>query len=165
MRWYVVRSKPNREEALGREIDARGFSAYYPHVRVRPANPRSRTNRPYFPGYLFVQAELGVVGQNAFAWMPHSQGLVTFGGEAAEVPEGMVQAIQRRVEQLNAAGGTQAADIEPGEAVTIDSGPFAGYKAIFDARVAGHERVRVLLRFLQVKLELPEGQVHRTKRC
>jgi len=49
----------------------------------------------------------------------------------------------------------------------ISDGPFAGYEAIFDARVPGSERVRVLLQLLnsqrQVPLELTAGQIKQIK--
>jgi transcription antitermination factor NusG len=162
MRWYVLRSKPNREEALWLETDARGHQTFYPRLIAKPVNPRARRVRPYFPGYLFVRARLAAVGQSEFTWLPHSQGLVSFGGEPAEVPETLVQAIRRKVDEINWGGGEQLSGLMPGDTVQIQGGPFDGYKAIFDARVAGDERVRVLLSLLQVrqvKLELPVGQI------
>ncbi len=167
MRWYVLRSKPNKEEALWNELCARGFDGYYPFLRVKPVNPRSKKNRPYFPGYLFVRTQLADVGESVFNWLPYSSGLVSFDGQPAEVPEGLVERIRRRVDQVNAAGGEQLFEIEKGETVMIQGGPFAGYKAIFDARLAGAERVRVLLKLLQVqqmKLDLPTGMIQRVKR-
>ncbi len=167
MRWYVLRSKPNREEALWNEVCARGFDGYYPYLRVKPVNPRSRKNRPYFPGYLFVRTRLADVGQSVFAWLPYSNGLVSFDGLPAEVPEGLVQGIRKRVEQIQLAGGEKLFEIEKGETVLIQGGPFAGYKAIFDARLAGEERVRVLLKLLwvqQMKLDLPVDMIQRIKR-
>ena len=163
MRWYALRSKPNREQALWLEMDARGFQTFYPYVRVKPVNPRSRTVRPYFPGYLFVMARLADVGQSVFSWLPYSQGLVSFDGEPASVPEELVSAIRKRVEEINRAGGEQLVGLRRGETVLIQSGPFAGSTAIFDACVAGEERVRVLLSILkgQLKLELPSEQIQR----
>ncbi len=167
MRWYVLRSKPNREQALWLEASDRGFQTYYPFLRVQPVNPRSKKTRPYFPGYLFVHTDLPTTGQSVFSWMPYSQGLVSFDGEPAEVPESLVEAIRKRVEQINAGGGEHLLGLERGEAIVIEGGPFDGYPAIFDARVSGNERVRVLLRLLQVeqlKLELPAGQIRPVKR-
>ena len=164
MRWYVLRSKPNREGALCSEVDARGLQAFFPCLHVKPVNPRSHKIRAYFPGYLFVCVELEAVGQNFFARLPQSQGLVSFGGEPSEVPEGLVNAIRKRVDEINAAGGEQLVSISKGETVEIQDGPFAGYKAIFDARLAGNERVRVLLKLLRdqtLKVELPAGQIRR----
>ncbi len=167
MRWYVLRSKPNREEALWLEASARGFQTYFPYLRVQPVNPRSRKTRPYFPGYIFVRTHLPTVGLSVFSWMPYSQGLVSFDGEPAEVPETLVEAIRRRVEEVNASGGEQMVGLQHGETVVIEGGPFDGYHAIFDARVSGNERVRVLLKLLQseqLKVELPAGQIRPVKR-
>lgn len=167
MRWYVLRSKPNREQALWLEASGRGFEIYFPFLRVQPVNPRSRKMRPYFPGYLFVYTDLPSVGHSVFSWMPYSQGLVSFDSDPAEVPAGLVDAIRKRVDQINESGGEQMVGLERGETVVIEGGPFDGYKAIFDARISGNERVRVLLKLLQVeqlRLELPAGQIRPVKR-
>jgi len=166
MQWYALRSKPNKEMPLWRELSARGLESYYPHLCVKPANYRSRTTRPYFPGYLFLHANLDCVGLSTLQWMPFSLGLVCFGGEPASVPDGMLHAIRRRVDEINAAGGEQLDGLQPGDPVRIQGGPFEGYQAIFDARLPGTERVRVflqLLRVRQMKLELPANQIQKIK--
>ena len=160
--WYVLRSKPNKEMALWRELSARGVECYYPHLRVQPVNPRSRKIRAYFPGYLFLQAELEVVSASSFRWMPFSGGFVAFDGKPATVPDNLVQAIRRHVDAINAAGGLNGLSLKPGETVVIQGGMFDGYEAILDAHLKGTERVRVLLKLLQVRqmsLELPATQV------
>ena len=165
--WYALRSKPNKEEALSRELLARSYEVFYPQIHVQPVNPRSRTVRPYFPGYLFINIDLPVVGFSALAWMPHSYGLVFFGSEPASVPEALITALRRHLEMVNASGGELFDGLQPGDAVSIQAGPFAGYEAIFDARLPGSQRVRVLLKLLnknKIPLELPAGQVNRIKR-
>ncbi len=167
LQWYALRSKPNREEALWREAGARGFHVYYPTQRVHPVNPRARKTRPYFPGYMFVRADIQATGMSAFGWMPYSNGIVSFGGQPASVPEGLVNAIHRRVDEINAAGGELFDGLRRGEIVTIQGGPFAGSQAIFDARLSGTDRVKVLLRLLsrqEVPLELSAGQIQRKNR-
>jgi transcriptional antiterminator RfaH len=164
LQWYVLRSKPNKELILWRELLARGFDCFYPQLHVQPVNPRSRTIRPYFPSYLFVHSDIEQVGHSTFQWMPFSGGLVSFDGEPAAVPDSLIQAICRHVDQINAAGGEQLAGLKPGDVVLIKSGPFDGYEAIFDTCLEGTERVRVLLKLLrarQVGLELPAGQIER----
>jgi len=166
LQWYVLRSKPNKELALWRELSARGWECFYPQLRVQPVNPRSRKVRAYFPGYLFLHTDIEQVGISAVQWVPFSSGFVSFDGWPAMVPDSLVQAIRRHVEEINAAGGEQFVDLKQGETVTIQGGPFDGYEAIFDTRVAGTERVRVLLKLLrvrQVKVELPDGQIQRRR--
>jgi len=164
--WYALRSKPNKEEALWREALARGFEIYFPQIRVQPVNPRARKVKAYFPGYMFVLVDIGKVGYSSVSWMPYSVGLVSFGEEPAPVPEGLIAAIRRRLEQINAAGGEVLEGLKPGDGVEIQAGPFAGYSAIFDARVSGTERVRVLLQLLkgqQMPLVLPPAHIRKKK--
>ena len=76
-------------------------------------------------------------------------------------------AIERQVEQFNTSQKRMLLDLKPGDIVTINDGPFAGYEAIFDGQISGKERVRVLLSFLQkrqIPVELRESQIGRAKR-
>jgi transcriptional antiterminator RfaH len=95
--------------------------------------------------------------------MPYSVGLVTFGGEPAIVPDHLIYEVRRKVEEIQAAGGEVFAGLKTGDTVRINEGPFKGYEAIFDARLPGNERVRVLLEFLgsqrKVQVELDAGQI------
>lgn len=164
MQWYVLRSKANKEMALWRELSAHGYEGFYPHLRLRPVDPRSRKIRPYFPGYLFVQLNMEQVGTSVFRWMPFSAGFVTFDTAPASVPENLVHAIRRHVEEINVAGVEQVTGFKRGDRVIIRGGPFEGYEAVFDARLAGTERVRVLLRLLrdrQLPLDLSAAQIER----
>ncbi len=166
--WYALRSKPRKEEIVWRQTRVEGFEVFYPRLRVQPVNPRSRKWRPYFPGYMFVKADINQVGMSAFQWMPHSMGLVCFGDEPAIVPDNLVVAIQKRVDDIAAAGGEVFDGLNRGDKIVISDGPFAGYEAIFDARVPGSERVRVLLQLLnnkrQVPLELGANQIDKKKK-
>ena len=153
--WYALRSKPRKEEAVYRQALNQGFEAYLPLIRVQPVNPRSRKLLPYFPGYLFVYTDTEEVGVSTFQWMPHTHGLVSFGGEPAIVPENLVQAIRKRVDEINSAGGEVLEALRVGEKVKISSGPFEGYEAIFDGRLPGSVRVRVLLELLGSKRQVP----------
>jgi transcription antitermination factor NusG len=164
-RWYALRSKPHREEALWREAAARGFEVYYPRIRVQPVNPRARKIRPYFPGYVFVQADIQAAGHSALAYMPHSGGLVCCGSEPAPVPDLLIRAIRRRVGEGDVAENRPWSGFRRGDAVTIETGAFAGCHAIFDCCLSGRDRVRVLLQILSnqlIALHLPSGQICRT---
>lgn len=152
--WHVIRSKPNREEFLARELESRDVEVFYPRLIAHPVNPRARRFKPYFPGYLFIHVDLERLNATAFERVPGAANLVSFGGEISFVPESIVHAIRRKIEEINAAGGEKPAALQPGDLVEIEQGPFAGYSAILDASLPGSERVRVLLRML-AKRDLP----------
>ena len=165
--WYVVRSKPNKEEFLAGQLTAYGIKVFYPRIRVKPVNPRARKLRAYFPSYLFVYVDLEMVNLSTLQWMPGAVNLVSFDGQPASVPEALISAVERQVEHINSAQKNKLHGLKPGDVVSIHDGPFAGYEAIFDGQISGRERVRVLLSFLQsrkIPVELRESQIGRVKR-
>lgn len=160
--WYAMRSKPNKEDFLARQFEAQGVQVYHPRIRVRVVNPRARKYRSYFPGYIFVQVDMEEISRSTLQWLPGAVGLVSFGGEPASVPDSLINAIRKRVDEVNASDRDLIKGLSQGELVTIQSGPFAGHEAIFDARLSGDERVRVLLKLInkqQLPLDLPSGQI------
>jgi len=156
--WYVMRSKPNREEFLEGQLISRNFEVYYPRVTVKPVNPRSRKHKPYFPGYLFVHTDLEAVGITNLERIAGAANIVNFGGEVPSVPEAVVHTVRAKVDELNAHGGQLPVSLPTGSVVKVEKGPFEGYEGIVDARIPGKERVRILLQFLQnrrLPVELP----------
>jgi transcriptional antiterminator RfaH len=167
LNWYALHSHPNREKAVFQELLSRRLEAFYPSLTVKPVNPRSRKERPYFPGYLFVRVDLEETGLSTLQWMPHVIRLVSHGGEPSPVPDTLIHALQRRMDQLAAHPETATLPaVKPGDKVVIGEGPFEGYPAIFDARLPGTQRVRVLLKLLSgvlVKVDL-DGEDIRPER-
>ncbi len=167
LQWYAIHSHPNRERAVFQELESRSVEAFYPVLAIKPVNPRSRKERAYFPGYLFARVDLEQTGLSFLQWMPHVIRLVSYGGEPSVVPESLIYALQRRMEEITSHPELVLTPaVQPGDAVQIEGGPFEGYPAIFDARLPGTQRVRVLLRLLSgayVKVDL-DGQDIRPRR-
>jgi transcription antitermination factor NusG len=61
---------------------------------------------------------------------------VQFEGYVAPVPGDVIHELERRVVNVEAAGGLQLEGLKRGEPVRITSGPLAGYEAIFDLRLS-----------------------------
>jgi transcriptional antiterminator RfaH len=166
--WYVLHSKPNKEELLWGQLGIRKVESFYPRIRVQTVNPRARKFKPYFPGYVFVRVDLEQVSLSTLQWMPGATGFVSFDRHPLMVPDALIQTIKRRVDEINAAGGEIFDGLKQGDLVEIRSGPFAGYEAIFDVRLPGSERVRILLKMLakgkSTKMEIPAGLLERKKK-
>ena len=160
--WYVLRSKPHKEFPLFDQVLTHRIECFFPRLKVNPVNPRSAKLRPYFPNYMFVRTDLSRVGENCFRWMPFAHGLVSFGGKPASVPDHLIAALERRVEDIQADGGLDFNGFEPGVEVQVINGPFSGYSGLLDTRLEGRERVRILLQVLknrQVPVDLHVGQI------
>ncbi len=146
--WYVLRVKPHKERAVCRLLQSRQLDVYYPVLHVQPKNPRAARERPYFPGYMFVQADLSEIGENALSWVPGAHGLVIFGDVPAAVPPNLIDEIKQRLKETEANGAFAFRNMRKGDRVRIIDGVFEGYEAVFDARLPGSQRVQVLLAFL-----------------
>jgi transcription elongation factor/antiterminator RfaH len=168
--WYVLHSKPNNEELLWGQLSSRKVETFYPRIRVQTVNPRARKVKPYFPGYVFIHVDLEQVAASTLHWMRGARGFVSFDSQPAMVPDTLIHIVKKRVDEINTAGPESRElfdGLKHGDSVEIKSGPFAGYEAIFDARLPGTERVRVLLKMLQgksfSKMEIPAGLLEHKK--
>jgi transcriptional antiterminator RfaH len=132
-------------------------------MEVKPVNPRSRKVQPYFPGYLFVYVDLGVIGLSCIQWMPGGVGLVCFGDEPASVSENLILSIKQKIESLKSVVDAPPIVFRKGDTVKVEEGVFSGYEGIFDVRLTGTERARILLSLLsqrQIPVELPVSCLH-----
>jgi len=160
--WYVIRSKPQKEQFLWEQLTLRNIKADLPQIHVRPVNPRAKKVKPFFPGYLFINVDFEKMGYTAFQSIPGSTGLIMFGGEAASIPDPVWLDIHQHLAELNTRRDITARNPKKGSPVWIREGPLCGYQAIFDMRLPDTERVRVLIRLVrdqQIRVELPAHQL------
>jgi len=133
-----------------------GIETFLPTLHVKPVNPRSRTERPFFPGYLFVCADLSALGQNCIQYRPGVTRLVGLDDDPTPIPEPIIAEIRDRVEAAQAQdplGLGGSAFLKPGDRVRILSGPLRGYEGMFDTRLGGQTRARILVDFMGRELK------------
>ena len=160
--WYVMHSKPRKEALLRERLRIQRIEVYLPSIRVKPVNPRARKELPFFPSYLFIHVDLEQISVSELRRIPGSTGLVCFGGEPATVGDALIREIQQQVDAITDSATTYLDRLRPGDLVVINDGPFAAYKAMYDCRLSGSDRVRVLLELLQgkkIRLELSDKQL------
>jgi len=145
--WYVAHCKPLKEHHAALALqNAHNVTVYVPEVsrrmrgQVQPA--------PFFPGYIFVQANLGAVSRSSINATPGVVRLLEFGGGPPRIPDAIVEAIREQVNGLNARGGLPAHNFHPGDPVTLASGPLKGLEGVFIGPMKPNARVKVLLQFL-----------------
>lgn len=164
LNWCVLRSKPSKEQALYKQIMLRGFEVYYPCQTYKPVNPRASKTKPYFAGYMFVHINLKETGLSLFQWMPYSAGLVNFDGEPATIPDNMMQALIRSIGLCLQQEIDACSEFLPNHSLRVIGGPFAGYEAIFNTRLPGNDRIRILLNLAQgnqISVDLPAVYVEK----
>ncbi|HAJ05547.1 MAG TPA: hypothetical protein DCL76_03210 [Chloroflexi bacterium] len=146
--WYALQTKPHKERQVASLLVSRKLEIFLPLLVVNPVNPRSAREKPYFPSYLFVHVDLDVVGLSTLRWTPGLLRMVEFGGELGTVPSSLISAIQDRLVTIREAGGLSLEKLSSGDRIRVVSGSFEGYEGMFDVRLTGAERVRVLLELI-----------------
>lgn len=153
--WYVAQTKPRDEQRVIRYFALRGVHAetFLPKIEItrRRGGRRITTLEPLFPNYVFMHCRLDAVTWNTVRWTPGVQRILGGAVGPAEVPPSVVAAIKERTRALGFVRIGSA--FSAGDRVRLRSGPFIGFEAMFE-RVAGRDRVRVLLEILGARAPL-----------
>lgn len=146
--WFVVQTKPYKENLALENLQRQGFIAYCPQT-VLPKRRRQRwqkVSEPLFPRYVFVQLNVGIDNFSPIRSTLGVIGLVKFGSQPAYIPTSVITTIQRKEQEvLNSCADYPQWQV--GEELEILDGPFSGLKGIFQKK-EGMERVLLLLDIL-----------------
>lgn len=143
-KWYLIQSKPRKEEIAREYLSRKGVEIYFPlmeRVVVR-SGAAAKVLKPLFPSYLFGKFEL----HEKHALVKYGIGvreIVSFGDYPLPVPDDIIEAIRER-----ACGGDiirKARRFAKGDLVVISAGPFRNITGVFDHWISDTERICILL--------------------
>jgi transcription elongation factor/antiterminator RfaH len=167
-RWFAVKVQPRREALAELHLKKQGFETFAPKI-VAPRIAAARSARalrstaglaPLFPGYLFVQLDLGVQRWRSINGTIGVSYLVQFGDAPAAAPIGLVEGLRARTGASSQINFDE--DLTIGDSVRIVGGAFDGWIGRLkecDAR----GRVAVLLEAFatQKAVRFPRGSIVR----
>jgi len=151
--WYLVYTKPRQESSALENLVRQGFECFLPLISVEKLRRKLivAVQEPLFPRYLFIRLDASQEGRS---WNPIRSTigvsrLVSFGQVPAKLDDELVTAIRNSVSSAT----VRHRHFEPGEALRINEGPFAGLQAIYQMP-DGESRVMVLIDMLSKKVSL-----------
>src|SRR5215813_7390733 len=152
--WYVVYSKPRKEEQAQFHLRMKGLDVFFPRLDlVRVAEKRKRII-PLFPNYLFVRIHLPTEFHYV-TWSVGVKRIVSF-GECPIPIEGRV--VDFLKDRTNDAGVIRAcSQLRSGQEVEIRGGPFDGLIAIIQDPPDAKGRVKILLKLLSRQISVKLG--------
>lgn len=152
--WYLLTSKPFKDELAEVELTNQGYEVYRPLAqRLRKQRGKMVTKiESLFPRYLFIA--LNEISDN---WAPirSTRGVsqfVRFGMQPAIVPTDLILNLKNQELEL----GERAIDLDrfhQGDHVILTEGPFRGLNGIFMS-YDGEERAIILLEILHKQTRL-----------
>lgn len=160
-RWFAVRAQPRKEQLAELHLKRQGFEAFLPRMQksVRRPTGTATVLTPFFPGYLFVQLDLGVDRWRSVNGTIGVIGLVQFGDTPTPTPAGLVEGMVERASE-NDEVRFEAAPLISGQQVRFVGGAFDGCIGAFEG-MEPDERVTVLLGLMsrQVRVRVPRAAV------
>lgn len=138
--WAVLKSQPRREPLAARAVNARGLESYVPSL---PARGNSGVSAPLFPGYVFACIREGADDLLRIRSAPGVAYILPRAGTPALLPEDLIEAMRSRETELSNAAADPA--FNRGDVVRVTAGPFKWIEGLFDRRMTGPGRVRILL--------------------
>jgi transcription antitermination factor NusG len=143
--WYLVHCQPRKETYAANSLrHILNLSVFFPESWVRS---RGITRcSPFFPGYIFVHANLQETSKSRINTCPGVLRLVEFGGGPQSVSQHVIDTISQQLDRLN--GLPPAHLFNPGDIVQVKHGPLKDLEMIFIRPVTPGGRVHVLLELL-----------------
>ena len=154
-RWFVAHTHPHAEAKATAHLNRQGFEIYFPRYlrRRRHARRIETVAAPLFPRYLFVAIDLGVQRWRSIYSTVGVSRLVCNGDDPTPVPNGIVEALQKRQD----ANGFIKLDSHPpfrtGDKIRVLDGAFSSCLGLFEG-MAERERIAILLDLLGRKVRV-----------
>lgn len=147
MNWYVIQTKPKKEEAATSYLTTKGVDIFGPKIEAHSlrAGKMVRELKPLFPGYLFGKLNLEQ-DYSLVRWGRGVRKILGFGGYSIPVSEEVIEIIKNRVDSNGVV--RKKAHFKPNDLVRIKSGPLKDLVGIFDRWVSEGERVRILMNLI-----------------
>jgi len=152
--WYVVYTKPHKEESAQLHLRLKGLEVFFPRLLLPQPLQRRKQIVPLFPNYLFVRIQLSEE-YHFVVWSPGVRRFVSFNDAPAAMDEVVVKYL---MQQANPAGVIAArSNLKVGQEIRISGGPFDGLAGIIQQPPDARGRVKILMELLsrRIQVEVP----------
>jgi len=156
MKWYVIQTKPKKEEGAKLYLSTKGVEVFSPLIETFvPRNGKmNKELKSLFPNYVFAKFELEK-NYPLVRWARGVKKILGFGGYPVPISEEVIELIKKRTDENGIVKKTH--HFVANDVVRIKTGPLRELCGIFDRWVSESERVRVLLNLIGYQ---PAVEIH-----
>jgi transcriptional antiterminator RfaH len=145
--WYVIQTKPKKEEEAVSYLSTRGVEIFNPLMETFALRngKMNKELKPLFPGYIFGKFDLEK-NYPLVRWGRGVKKVLGFGGYPTSVSEEIVEVIKERTDTEGIVRVKQ--NYKANDVIRIKTGPLKDLLAIFERWVSDTDRVRILLNLI-----------------
>lgn len=150
--WALVVSQPNKERLAVQNIRNQGYEYYLPMIREKVIRQGKQIElaRPLFRNYIFTRIQ---AQWSSLTGTYGVSGIVLEGRSPQRVPERVIETLKNRQDKDGFIRLDEKEELEKGQTVKINSGPFEGHIGIYEG-MSADERAIVLFKLLGSDREL-----------
>jgi transcriptional antiterminator RfaH len=143
--WYVVQTKPKQEFRALEQLQNQHYHCFLPTLQIKKIRRGKLTveTEPLFSRYLFIRLDSVTTDWSPIRSTRGVSNLVAFGGRFATLPHAYIAALQNGPPNY-----VPQNLFDPGEPVTINDGPFAGFEGLYQLP-DGEARAFVLIELMR----------------
>lgn len=151
--WYLVHCQAKKEKYAADSLESIfGINVFYPEIQVRSHGILKHA--PFFPGYIFIYADLQKIPMRCINTCPGVLRLVGFDDFPQSVSQYVIDIISQNLTRLPRFSTQPTHSFNPGDIVQIKDGPLQELEMIFVGPTTSEHRVRVLLNLLGRQKEI-----------
>lgn len=145
-RWYVVQTKPKKEESVARQLTGARYEVFFPKMRT------GSSPKPLFPSYLFVSA--GEENPWSFRLIRFTRGVRRLLGDGPS-PHPISDEVVETLKGKTADGSLIEQELlfKEGDQVNVRKGILRDLVGIITKNVPADGRVKVLFKWMYGTLE------------
>ena len=147
--WYVIQTKPGNEDRVKGNLLNQEIEAFLPLLGTYQYRSGKMIQRikPLFPNYLFARFDLGV----HYSKVKYTRGVSrVLGNKEGPTPiaETVVETIKGRIGEDHLVKLEN--ELQDGDLVRVTSGPLKDLMGVFQKKISGKGRVKILLSLIGV---------------
>jgi transcription elongation factor/antiterminator RfaH len=152
--WYIVYSKPQKEELAQFHLKLKAVETFFPRLLLPKFSRKRKRIVPLFPNYLFVNISL-VTEYYHVLWTPGVKCFVSFNDIPVPLDDGIAEYLMQKANSEGII--TARSDLKVGQEVHVCGGSFEGLIGMLVETPDAKGRVKVLMKLLsrEIKVELP----------
>ena len=145
--WYVIQTKPKKEEEAKSYLSAKGVEVFNPLMEtfVLRNGRMSKELRPLFPGYFFGKFDLDQ-DYALVRWGKGVKKVLGFGEYPTPISEEVVGIIKEKTDTQGIVKSNH--HFKANDVIRIKTGPLKDLLGIFERWISDSERVRILLNLM-----------------
>jgi len=155
--WYVIQTKPGNEHRVETNLLNQEIETFLPLLETYQwkSGKMVQTIKPFFPNYLFGRLDLGLHYYKV-KWTRGVGKILGAGNEPVAISEKVIHSIKERIIKGNVVKLEDG--LKEGDLIQITAGPFKDLTGIFQKKMSGTGRVRVLLSLIGIDVPVQISQ-------